>query len=290
MFVSLLVVWSLLNPTVRNVLLVSLLILTAVISAFLYEGDSTRPIILVTTTSTQDSGLLDALIPVFEEKTSYTVKTVALGTGQSLALGARGEADVVLVHAPELEKEYLALDVFVNRRLVMFNYFLVVGPPDDSTDIRKATKATEVFRQIVESGAKFVSRGDNSGTHILERKLWQNAGVETEGIWYIETGQGMGATLMIASERRAYSLSDQGTYLAFKERIELEPVFENDPILANLYHVMEVNPVKFPKVNHSGARAFTDFLLSTEAEDIIESYGVEEYGQPLFYPADAIDE
>ncbi|MBI3989772.1 MAG: substrate-binding domain-containing protein, partial [candidate division NC10 bacterium] len=226
------------------------------------EEPTKRPILLATTTSTQDSGLLDVLVPLFEKKTGYRVKTIAVGTGQALALGARGEADVVLAHAPELEKKPVAEGSIINRRLVMHNDFIVVGPPADPARIKGLNKAVEAFKRIAGAKALFVSRGDNSGTHVLEKKLWKEAKIEARENWYIEAGQGMGATLGIASEKRAYTLSDRGTYLAFKRRVQLEPLVQGDPILLNIYAVMEANPAKFSKVNHAGARAFTDFLVS----------------------------
>jgi tungstate transport system substrate-binding protein len=249
------------------------------------EGSSSRDLILVTTTSTQDSGLLDVLIPAFEEKTIYKVKTIAIGSGQSLAMGARGEADVALVHAPELEREYLAQGIFINRRLVMSNAFIIVGPANDPAGIGTFLSAAQAFGKIARAEARFVSRGDNSGTHLLEKRLWRDTGVEPTDNWYIEAGQGMGATLMISSERQAYTLTDQGTYLAFREKVALKPLVQSDPVLSNVYHVMVVNPAKFPKVNHVGARAFAKFLVSPDGQEIIRSFGEERFGTPLFYPA-----
>ena len=259
-------------------------LLLVVLGIFFYGCRPSSDVILVTTTSTQDSGLLDALVPVFEVKTGYTVKTVAIGTGQALAMGARGEADVALVHAPELEKKYVSQGAFVNRRLVMHNDFIVICPPGDPAKTRGAESAATAFKQIAGAGASFVSRGDNSGTHILERKLWGEAGMKPEGTWYIEAGQGMGATLMIASEKQAYTLADRGTYLAFKEKVRLEPAVQGDPLLLNLYHVMEVNPQKFPRVNRAGAGAFAEFLVSAEVQDIIRTFGKDRFGSPLFFP------
>lgn len=269
---------------------ISILIAGVLLSAigFLPHGWSgSKIVILATTTSTQDSGLLDVLVPLFEKKTGYSVKTIAVGTGQALAMGARGEADVVLAHAPELEKRYLAEGSYINRRLVMHNDFLIVGPPDDPAKIRGMKEAAEAFRQIAEVKAPFVSRGDHSGTHLLEKRLWEEA-KEPKGGWYIEAGQGMGATLGIASEKRAYTLSDRGTYLAFKKRVQLEPLVQGDPILLNIYSIMEVNPAKSPKVNHAGAKSFADFLVSPEAQAIIKTFGVEQFGEPLFQPRSAI--
>lgn len=245
---------------------------------------ASKTVILTTTTSTQDSGLLDVLVPLFEKQTGFSVKTVSVGTGQALALAGRGEADVVLVHAPEAEKKYLAEGSMVNRRLVMHNDFIVVGPQTDQAEIRGLTKAIDAFRKIAASKAPFLSRGDNSGTHILERKLWKQAGIEPEGSWYLESGQGMGQTLGIASEKRAYTLTDRGTYLAFKKRVALDILVERDRLLLNIYSVMEVNPSRFPRVNAAGGKAFADFMVSAEAHAVIKTFGVERFGEPLFFP------
>ncbi len=247
-------------------------------------AEAQRPVILATTTSTQDSGLLDVLVPLFEKKSGYTVKTIAVGTGQSLALGDRGEADVVLVHAPRLELEYLAKGNLINRRRVMHNDFILVGPPADPAGIKGIKSAAEVLKKIAERGAKFVSRGDNSGTHSKERSLWKAAGTTPKGTWYIESGQGMGATLTIASEKGAYTLTDRATYLAFKRRIRLAILLEGDAPLLNIYHVMEVNPARHRKVNAAGGKAFADFMVSPEAQEVIKTFGVDKYGEPLFFP------
>ena len=241
-------------------------------------------VILATTTSTQDSGLLDVLVPLFEKKTGYTVKTIAVGTGQALTLGDRGEADVVLVHAPKLELEYLAKGNLINRRLVMHNDFILVGPPEDPAGIKGLKKAAEAFKKIADRKSKFVSRGDNSGTHNKEKALWKAAGITPKGGWYIESGQGMGATLTIAFEKGAYTLTDRATYLAFKKRIRLAILLEGDAPLLNIYHVLEVNPARYPKVNAAGGKAFADFMVSAEAQAVIKSFGVEKYGEPLFFP------
>lgn len=243
-----------------------------------------RTIILSTTTSTQDSGLLDVLVPLFQKKTGYTVKTISVGTGQALALAARGEADVCLVHAPDAEKKYVSEGLLLNRRLVMHNDFLIVGPAEDPARIRGLRTAAEALRRVAEARASFVSRGDSSGTHQLERKLWKEARVEPGGSWYLQAGQGMGATLVIASEKRAYSLTDRGTYLAFRKRVQLDTLVEKDPILLNIYSVMEANAGKFPRVNAAGGRAFADFLVSREAQEVIRTFGVDRFGEPLFFP------
>jgi tungstate transport system substrate-binding protein len=241
-------------------------------------------VILSTTTSTQDSGLLDVLVPLFEKETGYTVKTLSVGTGQALALAARGEADVVLAHAPALEKKYVAEGKLRNRRLVMFNDFVLAGPEEDPAKIKGLTNAVEAMKRIGDSQSRFVSRGDKSGTNLLELALWKQAAVEPRGVWYIESGQGMGQTLGIADDRRAYTLTDRATYLALRKRIGLLILVERDAPLLNLYSVMEVNPANGPRVNAAGGHALAEFMLSPETQAVIKTFGVDKYGQPLFVP------
>ena len=248
------------------------------------------PVILSTTTSTQDSGLLDVLVPLFERQTGYTVKTIAVGTGQALALAARGEADVVLAHAPALEKKYVAEGKMLDRRLVMYNDFVIIGPADDPAKIKGTKKAADALKAIAASGSRFVSRGDNSGTHVLEKALWKLAGVEPQGAWYIESGQGMGATLGIADDRKAYTLTDRGTFFAFQKRIRLPILLEGDRPLLNIYSVMLVNPQNGPKVNAAGGTAFADFMVSADVQKVIKTFGVDKYGQPLFVPVAGVKE
>ena len=237
-----------------------------------------------TTTSTQDSGLLDELVPLFEKRGGYSVKTISVGTGQALALGAKGDADVVLVHAPSLEKKYVADGKLRNRRLVMYNDFVIIGPKDDPAKIRSIKSATAALQAIAGAKANFVSRGDKSGTHTLERALWKTAGIEPKGSWYIEAGQGMGATLGIANERNAYTISDRGTYLAFKKRVTLPIWLEGDRALLNIYSVLEVNPANGPRVNSAGGKAFADFMVAPETQKVIRTFGEKKFGQPLFVP------
>ena len=241
-------------------------------------------VILSTTTSTQDSGLLDVLVPTFERKTGLTVKTISVGTGQALALAARGEADVTLAHAPAMEKKYVEEGKMSNRRLVMYNDFVIIGPPDDPGKIKGLPKAVDAFRRIAGSQSRFISRGDRSGTHVLEQGLWKQAGIEPKGAWYIESGQGMGQTLGIANDRRAYTLTDRGTYLAFQKRVDLPILVEKDRPLLNIYSVMEVNPANGPRVNATGGKAFAEFILAPETQAVIRTFGVDRYGQPLFVP------
>lgn len=249
------------------------------------HGQVTRDVILATTTSTHDSGLLDSLVPRFEARCKCRVKTVAVGTGQALALGARGEADVVLVHAPALEKKYVREGTFINRRLVMVNDFILVGPPGDPAKLKGSATLSEAMGKLGSGKAPFASRADSSGTDILERNLWKSAGITPAGDWYIEVGQGMGATLRIASEKEAYTLTDRGTYLALRPTLELETVFEGAPELLNVYHVMEPNPDIFSNTNPRGGRAFADFMVSPSTQALIGRFGVGRFGQALFRPA-----
>jgi tungstate transport system substrate-binding protein len=248
------------------------------------SAQGSRTVILSTTTSTQDSGLLDVLVPLFEKQTGYTVKTISVGTGQALALAARGEADVTLAHAPGLEKKYVAEGKTHRRRLVMYNDFLLIGPASDPAKVRGDRSVTTALRKVAEAGARFVSRGDRSGTHTLELALWKAAGVTPAAPWYIESGQGMGATLGIANDRQGYTLTDRATLLAFARRVDLEPMVEGDKLLLNIYSVMEVNPANGPKVNAPGGKAFADFMVAAETQAVIKTFGVDRFGQPLFVP------
>ena len=251
------------------------------------RSGSDRDVILATTTSTQDSGLLDVLVPLFEEQTGYQVKTVSVGTGAALALGARGESDVVLVHAPASEVQWMAQGNGTERMLVMHNDFLLVGPADDPAHVKGTPSALDALKQIASAGAPFVSRGDNSGTQQLELSLWQKDGISPKGQpWYIESGTGMGQTLTIADERQAYTISDRATWLAFTGKIQLPIVVERDPVLLNVYHVMPVNPAKFPGVpiNAAGGQAFADFMVEPATQKVIGDFGRDKYGQALFVP------
>jgi tungstate transport system substrate-binding protein len=248
------------------------------------QTPGSKTVILSTTTSTQDSGLLDVLVPLFEKNTGYSVKTISVGTGQALALAARGEADVTLAHAPAQEKKYVAEGKMHNRRLVMYNDFLVIGPEADPAKIRGEKSVVAALKRIADAQARFVSRGDKSGTHTLELALWKAAGITPGAPWYIESGQGMGATLGIANDRQGYTLTDRATMLAFSKRVDLKPMVEGDKLLLNIYSVMEVNPANGPKVNAAGGKAFADFMLAPETQGVIKTFGVDKFGQPLFVP------
>lgn len=250
-------------------------------------ADAGKTVILATTTSTQDSGLLDVLVPQFEKATGYTVKPVSVGSGQAMAMGRKGEADVLLVHSPADEQKFMTEGSGIERRLVMHNDFVLVGPPSDPAKVKGAASAKEALKKIAEAGALFVSRADNSGTHAKEKGLWKAADLNPEGQkWYQQTGLGMGETLNVASEKTGYTLTDRGTYLALRKgrQLALEVLVEREPQLLNVYHVIQVNPAKWPKVNAAGARAFSDFIVAPKTQEVIGKFGVEKFGAPLFVP------
>jgi tungstate transport system substrate-binding protein len=237
-------------------------------------------VILATTTSTQDSGLLDALLPDFESGSECRVKTVAVGSGEALALGARGDADVLLVHSPDAEEEFMAAGNGRSRRAVMHNDFVLLGPTADAARAGAAADAVHALRAIAAAEAPFASRADESGTHAKELSLWAQAGVEPEGAWYIETGQGMGETLTIAGQKQAYTLSDRATFLATKN-VDLRIVSEGGEELLNRYHVIVVRQ---DGTNVGCARQFSGWITSTPVQEEIGRFGVEEYGEQLFAP------
>jgi tungstate transport system substrate-binding protein len=249
-------------------------------------------LILATTTSTQDSGLLDVLIPLFEAESGYTVQTVAVGSGQAMQMGQEGNADVLLVHSPAAEKQFMTDGWGKERALVMHNDFIIVGPADDPAKI-KGLSATDAFKAIATAEATFVARADKSGTSTKELGIWKKAELDpaTERpTWYIETGQGMGASLTITSEKSGYTLTDRATFLANKGNLQLEILVEGDNSLLNVYHVITVNPDKWPKVNYDGAIAFLKFMTEASIQEVIGKFGVDKYGQQLFIPdADKTD-
>jgi len=260
--------------------------------ALLGAGQSDSPtvrqsaqVLLATTTSTRDAGLLDSLLPLFERQTGYRVTVIAVGSGQALAMGRRGDADVVLSHAPEAERPLADSGLLLNRRLVMHNDFLFVGPVGDPAGLRGLSDAAAAMRRIAERHAGFVSRGDQSGTHLKELALWRRAGLAPPpGAWYVESGQGMAATLQMADQKRAYTLTDRATYLAWRDKLQLVPMVEGDSLLFNVYHVMEVNPQNAPRVNTAGGRALADFFVSAQAQALIGAFGRSRFGQSLFVP------
>jgi tungstate transport system substrate-binding protein len=273
------------RQTGQKFLLTGIIFLLFFITGIPSAQSQPKTIILATTTSTQDSGLLDVLLPIFEKKTGYFVKTIAVGSGQSMAMGQKGEADVLLVHSPEAEKKFIAEGYGINRRLVMHNDYIIVGPSEDMAKIKGIKSSTESFKKIASAKALFLSRGDNSGTNSKEKAIWKAEGINPEGEkWYQQTGLGMGQTLNVTAEKKGYTLADRGTYLALKKNLGLDILVEGDAILLNIYHVIEVNPAKWPKVNAAGAKAFADFMVSKEVQDIIKTFGVDKFGSPLFFP------
>ncbi len=243
-----------------------------------------KDLILATTTSLQDSGLLDVLVPAFEKASGYTVKTVAVGTGQALTMGQQGNADVLFVHAPTQEQAFMDAGWGVDRRLVAHNYFWIVGPASDPAGITGTASAVDAFKKIAAAGATFISRGDNSGTNTKELALWKSAGVTPSGSWYVQSGQGMGPTLQIASEKTGYTLTDTATFLANQSKLTLSALVKSDTSLINVYSVIAVNPAKWPKVNAAGAKAFEDFATGTVGQQLIGSFGTDTYKLALFTP------
>jgi tungstate transport system substrate-binding protein len=273
------------RKTGKKILLSGIVVSLLFINGMTSVQAQPKAIILATTTSTQDSGLLDVLLPLFEKETGYFVKTIAVGSGQAMAMGQKGEADVLLVHSPAAEKKFVAEGYGINRRIIMHNDFIIVGPPGDSAKIKGIKLASEAFKKIASANALFLSRGDNSGTHAKEKLIWKAAVINPEREkWYQQTGLGMGQTLNVTAEKKGYTLADRGTYLALKKNLGLDILVEGDAILLNIYHVIEVNPAKWPKVNAAGGKAFADFMVSKETQDIIKTFGVDKFGSPLFFP------
>jgi tungstate transport system substrate-binding protein len=251
-------------------------------------------IIMASTTSTRDTGLMDVLLPVFEKETGYKVKPVYVGSGAAITMGKEGNADVLLVHSPSQEKTFMDDGWGINRSLVMHNYFIVVGPKSDPAGIKGTATGTAAFQKIADTQSLFYSRGDKSGTDTTEKALWKKIGITvadnatSNPAWYLEGGAGTGMLdlLRIASEKQGYSLTDYATYLFNKAVLDLDIMVQGDPGLINIYHVIPVNPDKWPKINAAGAKAFAAFMVSKEAQDIIANYGKDKYAQALFF-ADA---
>ena len=268
------------SSTLFTLLVAAFILLGATLSS----AASQKTIILATTTSTQDSGLLDVLLPQFEKESGFKVKTISVGSGQAMKMGEKGEADVLLVHSPDAEKKFMADGFGTTRRLVMHNDFVLVGPAADPARI-KGTGAAEAFKRIAQSKALFLSRGDNSGTHAKEKSLWKGAGQNPEGQkWYQQTGLGMGQTLNVAAEKKGYTLTDRATYLSLRKNLGLEILSEGDNKLLNIYHVIEINAARWPKVNAAGGKTFADFMVSRKAQEIIGRFGTDKFGAPLFFP------
>jgi tungstate transport system substrate-binding protein len=244
------------------------------------SAGSSGSMILATTTSTQDSGLLDEILPLFDQKSDCTVKTVAVGSGQAMEMGEKGDADVLLVHSPDDEEQFMADGHGSSREAVMHNDFVVVGPPDDPAGVADASDAADALSRIAEEKASFASRGDDSGTHAKELSLWEEARVEPQGSWYIETGQGMGETLTIADQKQAYTLADRSTFLA-TDGLESDIAFEGSDDLRNNYHVIVVD---HEGTNTGCAQEFSSWILDEPVQRTIGTFGVEEFGEQLFEP------
>lgn len=248
-------------------------------------AQQSRDMILATTTSTQDSGLLDSILPVFESQSGIRVKVIAVGTGAALEMARSGDADAVLVHAPAAEQEYVESGDLAQGRLVMHNDFLIVGPAGDPAGIEGMNDPAKALAQLARNGATFVSRGDGSGTEKKEMELWRGAGIDPDAVSRrVETGQGMGATLLVAEQRQAYTLTDRATYLAFGQRLTLKPMVQGAPSLLNIYHVYVVDPAKHPKTKLPEARAFAGFMVAPATQARIGAFGRSRFGEPLFFP------
>ena len=249
------------------------------------QSPTSNELVVLTTTTTQDSGILKHITDGFEGKTGIKVKTIVAGSGDILKQGARGEGDVLLTHSPAAEKEWMKQGHGLSRRLVMYNDFVVIGPVEDPAGV-KGLSASDALKRIAEKKSVFVSRGDQSGTHVRELAMWKRAGIDPKGqSWYRETGQGQGLTMEVAMQQHGYAFTDRGTYLVHAKRLGLPILVEGDPALFNIYHVMPVDPAKFPKVNAAAGKAFADYLVSPEGQQRIGEFGKAQYGRSLFQPA-----
>jgi tungstate transport system substrate-binding protein len=273
---------------------------TAVVTATPTPTTTPKPanpkVILATTTSTRDTGLLDVLIPMFQSQTGYVVQTVAVGSGAAMTMGQTGNADVLLVHSPASEVAFVASGLGISRRLVMHNDFIIVGPVSDPAGIKGMKSAADAMKKIADSKSTFVTRGDASGTNAYELSVWAKLGITPKGQdWYLSTGQGMGATLIVADQKNGYTIADRGTFLAFKNSIKVINMVDGtnvDLSMINVYHVIQVDPTKFTNViiNGAGAKAFSDFMVAPATQEVIKTFGVITYGAPLFFPdADKTD-
>ena len=281
-------------PTIRMQTLSSgkclfrLLTILAALAALWACNTSPQILIVATTTSTADSGLLDVILPPFEDEAKATVQVLAVGTGQAIALGERGDADIILVHDRDREDRFVAEGWGALRKDVMYNDFVVVGPVHDPAGVSTAASAPQAFARIAQAGVNnklvFVSRADQSGTHSKELLVWQRAGIDPTGAWYKTTGQGMGDTLTVVNEFQVYTLTDRATYLARQDRLDIKVLLEGDSLLFNPYGVIPVNPERHTRVNRELAEAFVEYITRYETQERIATFGLETYGQPLFYP------
>ena len=245
---------------------------------------ATRPVMTIaTTTSVRDTGLLDILTSMFQQEQQVDAKVVAVGSGQAIELARRGDADVLITHAPEMERKFVADGFGVERRPFMRNEFIIVGPVDDPAGIEGQHDGAAALGTIAQREATFVSRGDESGTHVKERSLWERTGAQHDGPWYVEAGTGMAATLRMAHEKGAYTLTDRGTYLSLRSELDLPIMVEGDPALENIYSVTVVSSEKHPHVNSAAAEAFADFLFSPRGQRTIAKFGVDRFGEAMFH-------
>lgn len=253
---------------------------------FLDDGIcNNKAIILATTTSIENSGLLDELIPIFQKKSGYRVKTIAVGSGQAIMLGRKGEADILLVHSEEDEEKFMKDSLGIQRRQFLYNDFILVGPADDPAGAKKSKDIFSAFKKIADKEKLFISRGDNSGTHKKELSIWKSLNIDTtRKRWYQEAGLGMGETLNIADEKKGYTLTDRATYLTLKKNLKLKVLVEDKNNLKNNYSIIIVNPNLFKKVNYEGAKALADFLISKESKKLIEDFNLKKYNEPAFIP------
>jgi tungstate transport system substrate-binding protein len=268
-------------PSLRHLVLLGVLLAASPAPA------EERVLLLATTTSVRDSGLLDELLPRFQADADVRVKTIAVGTGAALRLGAEGNVDVLLTHAPSAEQELVASGAVISREPFMENHFVIAGPPEDPAGIREAASPAEAYRRLAAASAAYVSRGDDSGTHKRELALLTAAGLPASEAWpgFLQTGSGMGLALQVAGQRRAYVLADIGTFLAYRDRTELASLSRPDPELRNVYSVLRVNPALFPgRIEGAAAEQFAAFLLAAKTQELIGSFGVERFGRPLFRP------
>lgn len=265
--------------------LTAALLLTPLAASVARQAPGPRDVLLATTTSLYDTGLLDSLAPLFERQSGYRLRVVAVGSGQALRMAERGDADVLLAHSPAAEEAFMQAGFGVRRLAVASNLFTIAGPADDPARARSAPSAPLALRQIADSAHRFVSRGDSSGTHQRELALWRAAGGRPTWPGYLESGQGMAATLLIADERSAYTLTDRATYATLRRRVDLVPLREREAALLNVYHVIELSPDRRPRLNLEGGRAFAEFMVSSRVQDYLERFGTSRYGEPLFIPA-----
>ncbi len=245
------------------------------------RSDEAAVVMVATTTSAANTGLLDYLLPEFQNDVGIQVDYIATGTGRALMHGRNGDVDVVLVHSPTAEEDFVGEGYGVERVPVMWNDFVLLGPPDDPAKVSESEDVAGALRKISETEAPFISRGDDSGTHKKELEIWSQAAVEPNGVWYVEAGQGMGATLTMANDKQAYILTDRGTYLSRVDALELAVAFEDDPLLVNPYSIIAVNPEKHPHVNRSGGERLIDWITSPRAQALIEDYRVN--GRQIFH-------